>query len=162
MRINVMSQSQVNELFIYRNGSLYWKNSPSNCVSTNVPAGCLKSDGTGYVRITYKRKQYQLHNLIWILHNGDIPSHLYVDHIDNDPSNNKIQNLQLLTITQNLCKRERVACPKGTVYLREGRRKPWQVKINYKGKAIHIGSFTTDQEAFIALNTWKKINILGN
>lgn len=159
MRTNVLTKTQINELFIYSEGNLYWRKSPSNSVDTKKPAGSLKSDGTGYVRVTYKRKQYQLHNLIWVLHNGYILDSFYVDHIDNDPSNNRIENLQLLTLTENLRKRVRVSSPKGGVYFRRERRNPWQAKINYKGKAIHIGSFSTEQEAYEALATWKAINI---
>lgn len=162
MRTNVLTKAQINELFIYSEGNLYWRKTPSNCVDIKDPAGSLKSDGTGYIRVTYKRKQYQLHNLIWVLHNGEIPDSLYVDHIDNDPSNNKIDNLQLLTLPENLRKRARVFSPRGCVYFRGERRNPWQAKINYKGRAIHIGSFITEQEAHEALEAWKITNIQGS
>ena len=39
----------------------------------------------------------------WFL--GDIPEGMVVDHIDNDPFNNKLENLQLLTPEENLKKR---------------------------------------------------------
>jgi len=94
--------------------------------------------------------------------NGEIPDSLYVDHIDNDPSNNKIDNLQLLTLPENLRKRARVFSPRGCVYFRGERRNPWQAKINYKGRAIHIGSFITEQEAHEALEAWKITNIQGS
>lgn len=36
---------------------------------------------------------------------GDIPDGYVIDHIDNDPFNNSIDNLQMLTIEENLAKR---------------------------------------------------------
>ncbi|HRP36845.1 MAG TPA: HNH endonuclease signature motif containing protein, partial [Candidatus Dojkabacteria bacterium] len=45
-----------------------------------------------------------MHCVIWEHKNGLIPEHLEIDHIDDDPKNNKIENLQLLTHQDNLLK----------------------------------------------------------
>jgi hypothetical protein len=45
--------------------------------------------------------------IIWIYHNGDIPTDLQVDHIDGDVANDRIENLRLVTIRQNAQNRPR-------------------------------------------------------
>lgn len=44
-------------------------------------------------------------NIVWVWFNGQIPQGYDVDHIDNNPLNNKLSNLQLLTRQENLAKR---------------------------------------------------------
>lgn len=47
------------------------------------------------------KKAYKVHRIIWLLVNGTIDPMLVVDHIDNDPTNNNISNLRLVTQHQN-------------------------------------------------------------
>lgn len=50
-----------------------------------------------------KQKTWSLSSLIWLGHlKKPIPAGYVVDHIDNDSFNNTIDNLQLLTIRQNI------------------------------------------------------------
>ena len=44
-------------------------------------------------------------NIVWIWFNGQIPQGYDIDHIDNNPMNNNLSNLQLLTRKENLAKR---------------------------------------------------------
>ena len=46
------------------------------------------------------------HRIIWIWHHGPIPDDLVVDHIDGDPSNNRSENLRLLTDAENQMNRQ--------------------------------------------------------
>ena len=48
---------------------------------------------------------YQLGRLIYAWFFGEVPEGMSVDHIDNDPMNNRLENLQLLTPAQNLRKK---------------------------------------------------------
>ncbi len=60
---------------------------------------------TGYYKITLsknnKRKTIQLHRLIYEIYNGVIPEKMQVDHIDNNPQNNNIENLRLANHSEN-------------------------------------------------------------
>lgn len=62
-----------------------------------------------YPKITFcvKRKVYNipLSRLVYVWYKCDIPDGYQVDHIDNDSFNNDPNNLQLLTIEENLRKR---------------------------------------------------------
>lgn len=63
------------------------------------------TDKDGYHRLTVPVKgktfNFNLQRIIWIAFNGEIPEGMVVDHIDDDRSNNRLGNLQLLTIQQN-------------------------------------------------------------
>ena len=48
---------------------------------------------------------FPLARIIYAWFNGEVPEGFVVDHIDNDPDNNKLSNLQLLTVEENLAKR---------------------------------------------------------
>ena len=61
------------------------------------PAGRDKE----YLMTRVKYTKYYKHRLIWIYHNGDIPSSQEIDHIDRDKTNNKLSNLRLVTRSQN-------------------------------------------------------------
>jgi hypothetical protein len=60
------------------------------------------SDGKG------NPHQTLIHRFIWEYFNGKIPDSLTVDHIDEDKTNNRINNLQLLTREENSKKSNRV------------------------------------------------------
>lgn len=51
-----------------------------------------------------KRKRIYLHREVWISHNGEIPQNMHIHHIDGDPSNNSIENLEMLTANDHIKK----------------------------------------------------------
>lgn len=55
---------------------------------------------SGYYR-NAQVKPHSLHRQVWIYHNGDIPSGMVIDHIDRNKSNNQIENLRLVTPSEN-------------------------------------------------------------
>jgi len=50
---------------------------------------------SGYVQVKLKGIHKALHILVYIYHYGDIPKNLVIDHIDQNRSNNRIENLRL-------------------------------------------------------------------
>lgn len=54
-----------------------------------------------YFRVNFKGKTYANHIIIWVLHNGPVPTGFDVDHKDTNKQNNKISNLRLATHSQN-------------------------------------------------------------
>jgi HNH endonuclease/AP2 domain len=55
---------------------------------------------SGYFRIMIDRKKYMSHRLAWLYVYGSFPKRL-IDHIDGNPSNNKISNLRECTASEN-------------------------------------------------------------
>ncbi len=82
----------------------YSDDSPSGLVWKTSGANSKKGNKVGYIRVSkrgVKRwqtmiydKSYLCHRLIWELFNGEIPEGLTIDHIDQNPLNNKIENLR--------------------------------------------------------------------
>ena len=144
------SQERTHELFLYHVGNisqpLVYKIRTTNRVKIGDVAGSFrKSDG--YYRVKIDRQDYQLHRLVWIYHNGDIPDEMQVDHIDRNPSNNLIGNLRLATKSQNNHNRAKQSNnTSGTVGVRIRKGIPIaEIKVN--GKKIWLGAFKTIAEA---------------
>ena len=53
---------------------------------------------------TYKTTTLGVHRLVWVWYNDCQPAGMIVDHIDNNPLNNNLENLQLLTPSENVAK----------------------------------------------------------
>jgi hypothetical protein len=76
-----------------------------------APAGKQYTDG--YLRIFERTrprscKTWYVHRLVWEVLHGPIPAGMEIDHLDANPANNRINNLQLVTGQQNrLLQRER-------------------------------------------------------
>lgn len=72
----------------------------------------VKKDKDGYFEVclsitvdgVQKRIYRRLHRLIWETLNGDIPKGMTIDHIDNVKTNNNLNNLQLLSRSENTAK----------------------------------------------------------
>lgn len=64
-----------------------------------------KRSGIGYLSAHLwkngKGKYYSVHRLVWTAFNGEIPKGLQVNHIDENPLNNCIWNLNLMTCKEN-------------------------------------------------------------
>lgn len=100
------SQKVLNNTFNYfpEIGVLVWKSredkdSQWNGRMAGKMAGHI--DKNGYVYTKIDGSKYAVHRLIWALFHGPIPKGKVIDHIDGNPSNNKINNLRLATTSQN-------------------------------------------------------------
>ena len=61
-------------------------------------------DEKGYYRITSRKegnRNKRLHNLIWEAYNGKLPENMVIHHIDGNKTNNRIDNLELLSSTEH-------------------------------------------------------------
>ena len=122
----------VKTLFYYKDGDLYWK-------KNNRKAGCLKP--TGYIVVEVNNKNMMAHRLIWMYHFGKVDK--FIDHIDGNKSNNKIENLRLATKSQN-CLNKKISILNTTgckgVRLRKDSGK-YEARITYNKKQMILGCF---------------------
>ena len=98
-----------------------------------------------YIRIKIDGKSYQAHRLAWLIITGCDPLEKVVHHKDADKQNNKADNLELATISENGCTTLRGE-PK--CYQRTGdNRQYFQACYTINGKTITLGTFKTAEEA---------------
>lgn len=94
-----------------------------------------------------------------------IKENMVVDHIDNDPLNNHLSNLQVITTRQNTSKdrfRKKYTSKYIGVYWHKHAKK-WHSSIGVGSKTIHIGYFNDELDAHNAyLNKLKTIESENN
>lgn len=77
--------------------------------SPGDPAGYHSHTSTKYKRfkVGVKGKEVMVHRVVCILHGLDVPKDMVVNHIDGDPSNNKISNLEVVSQRDNSRRQKR-------------------------------------------------------
>lgn len=81
--------------------SIRWKVSrrSSKNISEGSPAGTLHHSGYYYIR--FLQNFIAAHRLVYLLHHGVIPENMVIDHINGVRSDNRIENLRLVTLELN-------------------------------------------------------------
>lgn len=82
---------------------LRWNNAMKNNAKAGSSAGSIpkKEQKKKYCTLEIEGVSYGVHRIVWTIHNGEIPSDLFVDHIDGDKTNNSVQNLRLVNAKHN-------------------------------------------------------------
>ena len=150
---------RVEDLFRYDSGNLYWIVPPFRGFTlTGKKAGTVNK---GYMWVRTKLldgtlKVIGLHRLVWMLHNGEIPSGMCVDHIDRNPLNNRIENLRLVSRSQNSMNatgknNRRSSFPKNVYvdFIWKGVTK-YRAQVTKDGVVFREGNFDTPEEAAVA------------
>ena len=110
----------------------------------------------GYVHVKIFNKLYKVHRLIFLLHHGYMPK--CIDHIDRDPSNNKIENLREATSAQNQqntkVRTDNTSGVKG-VFWRKSEKK-WSAQCIANGKRNSLGSFSNIEDAAAAVRQFRE------
>ena len=138
------SKEKLDDLFVYREGRLYWRDGLDNQINAGDEAGSL--NGQGYVMVSLKRKRYPVHRLVWIMH-GNEPSET-IDHINGNRSDNRIENLRAATNAENVCnsklRKDNSSGIKGVSWRPQSRK--WSGKVAHKNKQYHVGYFDNIQD----------------
>lgn len=56
---------------------------------------------TVHFKVMGKDKRLKVHRLVWMAFNGEIPEGFVINHIDENPANNALNNLSLMTQQEN-------------------------------------------------------------
>lgn len=150
-RNNDLSCEEANVLFEYRDGELYWKQR-GRSRQMGRPAGGINGDG--YRRIKINRKLYAVHRLVWVMHgNNPVP---FVDHINGNVLDNRIENLRAATHSQN-CMNRRVRFDSRSgvkgVNLRKGK---WHTCVILNNEKYSAGMFDRKEDAIDAVDKLRK------
>lgn len=91
-------------------------------------------------------RNFKIHQLVAMAFLGHKPDgyKITVDHIDKNPLNNNVNNLQLLTSTQHFTK-DKLGTGLGCCFVKK--RNNWRAEIGINYKNIYLGSFSTKEEA---------------
>lgn len=95
-------------------------------------------------------KQFKVHQLVAIAFLNHKPNGfkgLVVDHIDNNPLNNKLSNLQIISQRKNTSKDKKRGSSKYVGVSWDKNRKYWRVNIFYNNKNYKLGSFYLEEKA---------------
>lgn len=141
--------SRLNELFIYReDGELIRRSARSAHAKQHAIVGT--NHHSGYVHARVDGIHYAVHQIVWVLHNGDVPDGLEIDHINGQRNDNRIENLRLVTRSENL-QNTRTPNHSSTgikgVSFDKGSCK-YRAHISTDGKTEFLGSFTLLEDAF--------------
>lgn len=130
---NQLSRNDVNKLFQYEDGVLYWRHTPSSAVDITKPAGSIVKNSL-YCNIKINGVYYRRHVLIWNMFNDKIlDNDITIDHILSLKcgGSDKIENLRLVTMSIN--NQNKIARnASGYTSIRKIERnlvKPWQVNL---------------------------------
>ena len=140
---NPLTYERVRELFDYHeDGYLVRRVTVSNNARVEQQAGNKRKDGYWIVRVD--GHNFLQHRVIWLLHHGYLPEHI-VDHINGDPSNNRISNLREASQACNLINKKlspkSVSGVAGVTFPK--REKRWRVDITLpNGKKKALGYYT--------------------
>jgi len=99
-------------------------------------------DKLGYSRVTINKKSYLVHRIVYFMYYGYLPEN-DIDHINRNPSDNRISNLREVSRACNL---KNIGNPclntssvKGISWHKNRNR--WIVYIRHKKKKVHVGTF---------------------
>lgn len=127
------------DIFYYRDGKLYNKVTRGDKAKKDTEAGTVNNHG--YRRVKIQGRLYFAHRIIWAIHNGDIPEGLEIDHVNHDRTDNRINNLRLVTPSENQRNQSiRIKSRSGVtgVGWKEANNK-WQARIKVGGKDKYLG-----------------------
>tara|TARA_R110002153_G_scaffold274242_1_gene447881 strand:+ start:4135 stop:4647 length:513 start_codon:yes stop_codon:yes gene_type:complete len=101
----------------------------------------------GYLTIRMDRKLYQAGRLVFLMVHGYLPPE--VDHMDNNPLNNKPSNLRAATRSENM-RNTRSSKNSTSKYLGvhfDRNLGKWRSRIYIKDKSVHLGCFSDEIDA---------------
>lgn len=131
-------------------GTFTWKYSISPRAIIGHTAGCIWRDkyNRQYIVIRYNKQLYRAHRLAWILYYGTFPDG-QIDHKNGDGLDNSIENLRVVTHRENSLNQRRRSTNKSgyTGVTWNAPTKSWRAVIMAHGKKIHLGLFTTKEQA---------------
>lgn len=137
-----ITQDRLRELFTYSDGKLLNKTIRRSQIKIGSPAGSKTE--YGYIKIKIDGRMYRAHRLIFLFHHGYLPE--FIDHIDCNRSNNRIENLRPCSKSENGMNRAGSygKAAARNVYKRGNK---FQVHMRREGRSYYIGTFDDFYEA---------------
>lgn len=145
-----LTQEKLKSLFIYDSSTgIFTRSIRMGNKQPGSAANSLSSHG--YVRIMVEGVRYLAHRLAWLYEYGALPSK-FIDHINNNPADNRIANLREATMAENKrnTRRQRNNTSGHKGVSRRGSNGKWMAYVKHEGRLIHAGDFVELHEAVAA------------
>lgn len=142
-----MTADGLHQVFDYADGKLFWRVKPARSQSQiGDEAGTRNAEGRG--EINYCGKRALRYRVIFLMHHGWCPP--MVDHINGDPTDDRVENLRPTNKSLNGANRD--APTNNTVGYKGVYRKrdKFSARIGFDGNNISLGVFDTAYEAAVA------------
>ncbi|WP_162500900.1 HNH endonuclease [Modicisalibacter coralii] len=169
-RSSLLDRDWLNECFLYddETGLLIWRadrpashfSSPARYQSwikdtAGTIAGYPSSDG--YLLIKIEGTRLYQHHIVLAMHGIKVPYDKEVDHLNGNRSDNRMQNLRVVSHLVNM--RNRTMHSNNTSGIngvsRIGGSRPWMAQAGLNGGTIIIGRYHTSEEAEAARQAWQ-------
>jgi len=152
-----LTQEEANELFEYRDGMLYWKKLVTNKTGNLVGEIAGYIHPTGYRLISVHGHQYKAHRLMFLYHYGHMPK--FVDHINGDRADNRIENLREATRSENarncFLTTPNASGAKGVSKLKNSDK--WRCRLTVEKVTKCVTGFDTKELAQEFVELWREI-----
>lgn len=150
-------KDRVRHLFSYKDGFLYWNMDRGIKTKKGSLAGYFNKS-IGRRNIMIDKKMYRYHRIIYLHHHGWMSK--YVDHIDGDKLNNKIENLRSCTSSQNnynrIIQKNNKSGAKGVHWSTHHNK--WYARISVNKKPVYLGTYDNLDDAASAVHEGRKIH----
>jgi hypothetical protein len=122
-----------------------------------IMAQCLNAKGYPHLALSKdnKSKTHRVHHLVWDTFGNEPRNGMIrqVDHIDNNKTNNNINNLRLVSNRENSTKRS-LSLKKTSrfvgVRVNSRKKNSWLAQISINGRATYLGTFENETLAGLA------------
>jgi hypothetical protein len=148
--MNDLAQERIKECLTYvpATGKFYWRMS-RGAARRGAVAGAV--DAYGYVNVRIDGKLYKAHRLAWLYEHGVWPGGV-IDHINNNPSDNRLVNLRDVSQSVNMHNAKvRTGSRSGVAGVRwRADRGCWIATIRVGYAQHYLGSFASVDDAIAA------------
>ena len=150
---STLTKDLLHELLEYREGKLFSKKQRGR-ISVGQKVGSIKPHG--YEVVGINKKTYLSHRIIYMMHYGFMPK--YLDHIDGNPSNNRIENLREATLSQNQYNSK---IPKNNTSGIKGvnwdkSKNKWRARVIVNKRTMYVGLFKDIADASKAIKAFRE------
>lgn len=147
--MNEISQQDVKEFLYYNpiSGEFTWIKNAGK-IKAGTKAGSFHRQ-TSYIIIGINKVKYRAHRLAWLYMKGEMPTE-FIDHINNDRSDNRFCNLREASNAENIQNQTKPRSNNTTGYLGVSTYKKvgkYSAQIKIDGKKKHLGYFSNPKLA---------------
>lgn len=137
-------------------GTLTWRVSRGSKKKHSI-AGYLRSDGYWTIRLNGRLEQS--HRIAWLISTGRLPG-FEIDHINGNPSDNRLVNLREATHAENslnkAMRRNNTSGINGVGWHK--RIQKWSAYLSINGHRRHLGYFITIEEAAACVHGAREVH----